>query len=105
MRNILLVCAAGMSTSLLVQKMEKEAASMGHEGKIWAVSVDEINAHIDSADIVLVGPQIRYKLPKLKELGNEKGIPVEMINPSDYGMMNARNILEASFKILDGKGA
>ncbi|MEW4309478.1 PTS sugar transporter subunit IIB [Rossellomorea marisflavi] len=105
MTNILLVCAAGMSTSLLVQRMENEAKGIGFEGKIWAVSMDEAGEHIDSADIVLVGPQIRYKLPYLKGLGEAKGIPVHMINPSDYGMMNGKNILQFSMDILSEEGA
>ncbi|RBN39660.1 PTS sugar transporter subunit IIB, partial [Priestia megaterium] len=33
--NILLCCAAGMSTSLLVTKMEKSAQEQSTEYKIW----------------------------------------------------------------------
>ncbi len=38
--NILLVCSAGMSTSMLVTRMEKAAEELGVEAKIWAVSGD-----------------------------------------------------------------
>ncbi|TDT51903.1 PTS sugar transporter subunit IIB [Fonticella tunisiensis] len=99
--NILLCCAAGMSTSLLVQKMEAEAKNMGLDAKIWAVSVDEIRNHIDKADVLLVGPQIRYKLASLKELGKEKGIPVEMINTVDYGTLNGKNVVNFALKLLN----
>lgn len=61
--NILLVCAAGMSTSLLVTKMEKSAQEQGKEYKIWAVSGDSVKQHIDKADVLLLGPQVRYLLP------------------------------------------
>ena len=37
MKKIMLVCAAGMSTSLLVTKMEKAAAAMGDEVEIFAL--------------------------------------------------------------------
>lgn len=40
--NILLCCSAGMSTSLLVTKMEAAAKARGLEGKIWAVSGDAV---------------------------------------------------------------
>ncbi|MFP3393577.1 PTS sugar transporter subunit IIB, partial [Brevibacillus sp. SIMBA_076] len=73
--NILLVCAAGMSTSLLVTKMEKSAQEQGKEYKIWAVSGDSVNQHIDNADVLLLGPQVRYLLPQLKKLGESKGVP------------------------------
>ena len=41
-KRILLVCSAGMSTSLLVQKMKKVAESQGKKYEIWATPVDDI---------------------------------------------------------------
>lgn len=70
--NILLVCAAGMSTSLLVTKMEKSAQEQGKDYRIWAVSGDSAKNHIDQADVLLLGPQVRYLLPQMKKLGEEK---------------------------------
>ena len=43
MKTIMLVCNAGMSTSMLVTKMEKAAASQGVEAKIFAVPVSEVD--------------------------------------------------------------
>lgn len=101
--NILLCCAAGMSTSLLVQKMEKEAKNMGIDAKIWAVSVDSVEDHIKNAEVLLVGPQIRFKLSELKKLGEANGIPVEMISPIDYGMMNGKKVIEFAFSLRKKK--
>jgi cellobiose PTS system EIIB component len=91
--NILLCCAGGMSTSLLVTKMEKAAKEQGIDCQIWAVGVSEVNIHLDNADILLLGPQVRYLLTNLKKTGAEKGIPVETINPVDYGMCNGEKVL------------
>lgn len=52
--NILLCCSAGMSTSLLVTKMEAAAKARGLEGKIWAVSGDAVKTNIDQADVLLL---------------------------------------------------
>ena len=79
--NILLCCAAGMSSSLIVTKMEKAAEARGIEVKIWAVSGSEVNSHIDKADVLLLGPQVRYLLPKMKELCKEKGYLLMSFNP------------------------
>lgn len=92
--NILLVCSAGMSTSLLVQKMEKSALEKGIDTRIWAVSVDEAKANMDEADVMLLGPQVRYKLPQFKQLAEEKSVPIDVINPVDYGIMNGEKVLE-----------
>jgi len=54
MKKILLCCNAGMSTSLLVQKMQKEAASRGLDVEIEARPLNEAHDHLSDADIVLL---------------------------------------------------
>lgn len=97
--NILLCCAAGMSTSLLVTKMEKAAQAQGIEAKIWAVSGSEVRNHINEADVLLLGPQVRYLLPKMKELCKEKGIPVDVIQSVHYGLCNGEAVLQAALSM------
>ncbi|MEI4829917.1 PTS sugar transporter subunit IIB [Bacillus sp. FJAT-53711] len=97
--NILLCCAAGMSTSLLVTKMEKVAQAQGIEAKIWAVPGSEVRNHIDEADVLLLGPQVRYLLPKMKELCKEKGIPVDVIQSVHYGLCNGEAVLQAALSM------
>lgn len=97
--NILLCCAAGMSTSLLVQKMEQAAKDKGIDAKIWAVSADEVKSHIDQAEVLLLGPQVRYKLAQLKKEGEERGIPVDVISTIDYGTLNGKNVLEFALRL------
>lgn len=92
--NILLCCAAGMSTSLLVTKMEQAAKERGLTGRIWAVSIDEVQKHLDEADVLLLGPQVRYKLAQFRKEAEAKGIPCDMISPTDYGMVNGAKVLE-----------
>ncbi|WP_442950171.1 PTS sugar transporter subunit IIB, partial [Paenibacillus sp. 1-18] len=41
MKKILLACSSGMSTSLLVTKMQDYAKSIGDEAEIWAVGQDQ----------------------------------------------------------------
>lgn len=101
--KILLCCAAGMSTSLLVTKMQKAAADQGLECKIWAESADQAKSHMDSADVVLLGPQVRYLLGQFKKMGEEKGIPVDAINPVHYGMCNGPEVLKAALTLINNK--
>ena len=46
MKKILLVCSAGMSTSLLVNKRKEAAQAEGIEAEIWAVSQSEVDEEI-----------------------------------------------------------
>ncbi|SEP47761.1 PTS sugar transporter subunit IIB [Propionispora vibrioides] len=100
MYNIFLVCSAGMSTSLLVMKMTAAAKERGVEAKIAAVAEAELSKVIDSADIVLLGPQVRYLLGKIKDLLAAKGTPVEVINSIDYGTMNGDKVLQRALELI-----
>lgn len=101
--NILLVCSAGMSTSLLVTKMEKAAEAKGLKAKIWAVSGDAAEANMDKADVLLLGPQVRFLLNQMKGLAEPKGVKVDTINPTDYGMMNGEKVLNQAIGMLGTK--
>lgn len=55
MTKIVLLCAAGMSTSALVRKMKDAAKAEGYECDISAHSVSEAKNY-QSADMILLGP-------------------------------------------------
>lgn len=99
MKNILLVCAAGMSTSLLVNKMKAAAKEKGIEINIDALPVSECSSVVDKADIVLLGPQVRFQKPQVDALVNGR-IPVQVIDMRLYGTMNGKVILEGVLKTL-----
>ncbi|MBB6623265.1 PTS sugar transporter subunit IIB [Clostridium gasigenes] len=95
MKKILLVCAAGMSTSLLVNKMKQAAKEMGIEVDIEALPVSECSSVIDEVDIVLLGPQVRFQKPQVDKLVDGR-IPVEVMDMRLYGTMNGKAILEST---------
>ena len=97
MTKIVLLCAAGMSTSALVRKMKDAAKAEGYECDISAHSVSEAKSY-QSADMILLGPQVRYRLKEVQgELPNNK---VEVIDMKDYGMMNGESVLEQALEYL-----
>ncbi|MDQ1000649.1 PTS system cellobiose-specific IIB component [Neobacillus niacini] len=97
--NIILVCFAGMSTSMLVSKMEKIAAERGIEANISAMPATEIYDELDGADVVLLGPQARYALDKVKSEAEPKGIPVAVIDSILYGTMNGGAVLDMALEM------
>jgi len=101
--NILLCCSAGMSTSLLVSKMEQSAKNQGIDCKIWAIAASEVNNEIENADVVLLGPQVRFLLPQVKKAGDQQGIPVATINPQDYGLCNGEKVLAQATTLIKGE--
>ena len=95
MKKILLVCSAGMSTSLLVNKMKSAAQDMNVEVEIEALPVSECSTKINEVDIVLLGPQVRFQKPQVEKLTNGN-IPVEVIDMRQYGVMHGKGILEST---------
>ncbi|WP_349305958.1 PTS sugar transporter subunit IIB [Clostridium swellfunianum] len=100
MKRITLVCGAGMSTSLLVVKMNDAANKLGIEAKIIAVAEAELRHHIDETDVLLLGPQVRFLLNKYKTAYEPKGVKVDVINSIDYGMMNGEKVLNHALTLL-----
>ena len=104
MKRIMLICSAGMSTSLLVTKMEAAAKDKGIEADIFAVSASEANARFEDAskpiNVVLLGPQVRFMKKQFEDKLSGTGIPVEVIEMKDYGMMNGEAVLKTALELI-----
>lgn len=92
MRKIILVCSAGMSTSLLMGKMNDYAQSIAYEAEVNAYPMAEIDERGQAADVILLGPQVRFNLKKVQALFPDK--PVESIDIQAYGLMDGKQVIE-----------
>lgn len=99
MVKIMLACSAGMSTSLLVTKMEAAAKEAGIETQIWAISEVNLPSEIEKCDVLLLGPQVRYILPKATQLAKPHNIPVEVINMMSYGRCDGKAVLNRALEM------
>jgi len=104
MKRIILCCSAGMSTSLVVTKMEKAAAERGLELKIYAIAEqslrDELSSYGPEVTAVLLGPQVRFKLAENKKLTDEHGIPIAVIDSVAYGTLNGAKVLDQALSLV-----
>ncbi|MFV0254662.1 MAG: PTS sugar transporter subunit IIB [Erysipelotrichaceae bacterium] len=96
--KILLVCAGGMSTSILMKKMEKYWAEQGEELNIEAVGLGAYMEVKDNYDIILMGPQVSYRL---KDVGEETAMPIAAIESFDYAIANCENIMKLAKKLYE----
>ena len=98
-KTIMLACAAGMSTSMLVKRMQDAAKAEGKDYVIFAKSPSDIDAELASdhkPDVLLLGPQVGYLKNDVKKKTDEAGIPMDVINMMDYGMMKGDKVLAAA---------
>ncbi|MFT8812152.1 PTS sugar transporter subunit IIB [Oenococcus sp.] len=98
-KTIMVVCAGGMSSSLLESRMNQAAQQRKLDYKIFATAGNAVDDEIkkENPDVILLGPQVRYMQ---KTIQKKTTIPVEVIDMKDYGTMNGENVLNTALKII-----
>ena len=77
MKKIILMCNGGMSTSMMVTKMKAAAAKANFECSIAAYALANAKEVAADADCILVGPQVKFKMPQVQK--DRPGVPVAAI--------------------------
>lgn len=103
MKKIFLCCSAGMSTSMLVKKMEQAATERDLEVEIAAVPMAEFDDAIEQYDVCLLGPQVKFKLADFQKQAAELNKQVAAIDPMAYGMMKGGQVLDQALALLDSE--
>lgn len=98
MRKIVLLCANGMSTGMLMNKMREAAAQTGYECTINAYAISQAQSVAADADCVLIGPQVRYEKEGVQKL--LPGVPVDVIEITDYGRLRGDKVLAMAKKLI-----
>lgn len=91
--KILLVCAGGMSTSILALRMEEYAKSRNLDYTVTATDYSTIKRYVNKVDIILIGPQVSNFLSEVKRVAGDSAI-VNVIDEKAYGMMDGARIIE-----------
>lgn len=101
MKRIMLICSAGMSTSLLVQKMEAAAKETGVECKIWACGESEGKKQLDNVDVILLGPQVRFIKDQMIKAIGDRPVKLEVIDTMSYGRMDGKAVLKQGLALCE----
>lgn len=100
--RIMLACCAGMSTSLVVSKMQEEAANQGKDYKIWAVEQGQIEDELGNFDVLLLGPQVRHIQRKVTKIV-DGATPIAVIDAVAYGRCDGAAVLKQAEALVEGK--
>lgn len=104
--KVLLVCAAGMSSSMLEEKIRKAAAAAGCDMELKAIDSMRMSLwdfEKDRMDIILVAPQVRFKKRSIAEKAEPLGIVVQDIDTIAYGMVDGDKIFAQVLKAIKNK--
>lgn len=99
MTRILLVCLDGASTSLLALHMERAARRFDLDVAVRAVSEALVADYVGDADVILVGPQMGFRLADVAKMAGTT--PVAAIGMRDYGRMDGEAVLAQALELLD----
>ena len=102
MKKIYLFCSAGMSTSMLANIMQKVADSHKLPLEVKAFPDSKIDEIVEEkhTDVILLGPQVKYRYKEISSRYENTGVPIEVINSDDYGMMDGEKILKHAIKLI-----
>jgi cellobiose PTS system EIIB component len=106
--KVLLVCALGMSSSLLEGKTIEAAAAQGVTMEIEAITTPDVarwDFGVHRVDIVLVAPQVRYKRKSIAQAAAPYGIVVQDIDPVVFGMVDGEALFQQIREALQGSAA
>ncbi len=93
--KVVLVCAAGMSSSLLEEKIRKAAEAAGKEMELKAVDSSRMGLwdfEQEKMDIILVAPQVRFTKRNIIKRAEPYGVIVQDIDTIAYGMVDGEKI-------------
>ena len=96
-RRIVLMCSAGVSTNMLVRRMEHEAARLGYPCSVTFYPIQEVKEAAQFADVMLLAPQSAFELPEIQvKYPNVKSAVI----PKDlYASIDSVKILDLAQKI------
>lgn len=97
--NVLIVCAAGMSSSALAQRFRDEIRQKGLKIRVGTCGVSQYRQHLSQADLVFIAPQISWLQKEL----NEKNVSCLVIPEKAYGEMNADVLVDMALHPDDFK--
>lgn len=102
--KVVLVCAAGMSSSLIEEKIKQAAAAAGKDMVLKAVDATRMalwDYDCDRMDIILVAPQVRFKKKSILEKAEPLGIIVQDIDTIAYGIVDGEKIFGQVMEALN----
>jgi PTS system cellobiose-specific IIB component len=106
--KVLLICAAGMSSSLLEAAITKAAEAAGVELEVSSYFANiipywDFEEHF--VDAILIAPQVRFMRKSVAKKVEPLGIIVQVIDPQAYGMVDGEKIFRQLSEVLKARDA
>ncbi|MDM5154955.1 PTS sugar transporter subunit IIB [Bacillus sp. DX1.1] len=99
--RVLFVCSGGMSSSIVVNALKKEAEKKGMNMDVLAIGTSEVEEEVKKGwDVVMVAPQIRHRFESVKKAADQESIPCGTIPPQAYTPLGGPTLLKAVKELI-----
>lgn len=101
-KNVLLICTAGITTGLLVKNVQQAADEKKlalHVYSAPAIIAEQI-IQTQQVDALLIGPQSKYEIARLKDFLHYKAVPYKLIAKEDYETLNGEAVLREISQLI-----
>ena len=98
MATILVVCGAGASSTFLASRIRALATTGALDVTAKAISESELEAHLPTADAILIGPHLAESYDAL--VARAAGVPTALLPADAFGPAGAAAALELALPLI-----
>ncbi|CAH2716784.1 Lichenan-specific phosphotransferase enzyme IIB component [Neobacillus rhizosphaerae] len=100
--KVLLVCGAGASSGFMAAAARKATKKLNIDIEFKAKSESEIGEHLNSIDLLLIAPHLKYMIDDVKGACEEAGVKYGIIPQRVYGSLDGQGLVKVAEEHLQG---
>ena len=97
-----MICTAGITTGLLVKNVQNAADERGLDIHVYSAPaiIAEQAIQSQSIDALMIGPQSKYEIARLKDFLTYKAVPYKLISRENYEILDGEAVLEEIIALI-----
>ena len=101
-KTALLICTAGITTGLLVMNVQNAADERGLDIHVYSAPaiIAEQAIQSQAIDALMIGPQSKYEIARLKDFLTYKAVPYKLISRENYEILDGEAVLEEIIALI-----
>ena len=101
-KTALLICTAGITTGLLVKNVQTAADERGLDIHVYSAPaiIAEQAIQSQAIDALMIGPQSKYEIARLKDFLTYKAVPYKLISKENYEILDGEAVLEEIIALI-----
>ena len=101
-KTALLICTADITTGLLVKNVQNAADERGLDIHVYSAPaiIAEQAIQSQSIDALMIGPQSKYEIARLKDFLTYKAVPYKLISRENYEILDGEAVLEEIIALI-----